>query len=248
MCNSNFNHRLAPANKNHVNDLKKVFPKYSSYIEEVYGILTKDLSPQVNLLVLFTVLKVMYDKKLLGIFSEFGNILYAPLSIVAKTGDHEWTRFRPKFVEELHTSFLSFMMAKPNRIELNKFLGTHGLCFSQGHCCGVLFGSKKDVKKYEKSDLFKARNLMRSYAESMAMPVVTAEFDNLPIVTSDLGESERLFYKIYEYVFSKISIQQRKDLVDENKNILWEGIIRKVVVSENIKTNKSTPLNLNMVV
>jgi len=229
MCNCIYNPRLVPLNKKHLEDIKEIYPNQSEYAEKLFNVLTKNLCPQVNLFVSFVILKNMYDEGLSGIFSNFGKVLYAPLSIVAKTDEHQWTRFRPGVVDELHTSFLSFMMAKPNRISLNNLLNSYGLCFSQGHCCGILFGEKSDVDSYEKSDLFKGRNEMRSYAESMAMPVESVEFKDIPMVTSDLGLTERDFYKRYESTFQKMSFQSRENFVDSNKDFLWESIISKMV-------------------
>ena len=229
MCNAIFNHKLAPLNKKHVEDIKNIFPNQSNFIERTYEILTNNLRPQVNLLVAFTILKHQLDNGVSGIFGNFGRVLYAPLSIVSKTGEHEWTRFRPKPVDELHTSFLSFMMAKPNRNGLNSFFGEHGLCFSQGHCCGILFGETNDVANYEQSELFRTRNTVRSYAESMAMPVVELDFELLPLVTSDLGKSEKEFYDLYEKVFLQISEQSIDSYKDESIDNSWNFIISKVI-------------------
>jgi hypothetical protein len=229
MCNSIFNHRLAPLNEKHLEDIKGVFPDQSTFLQETYEVLTKDLRPQVNLLVAFAVLKHQFDNGVRGIFGNFGKVLYAPLSIVAKTGEHEWTRFRPQPVDELHTSFLSFMMAKPNRYALNNLFGKYGLCFSQGHCCGILFGDIADVSNYEKSDLFKTRNVVRSYAESMAMPVVETDFAEIPIVTSDLGIAEKSFYDLYEETFSKIGVQSVSDYKDSGVSESWNLIISKTI-------------------
>ncbi len=228
MCNKEYNERLLPLNQTHLADIKAQFPHQSAYADELYAVLTKDLSPQVNLFVTFMLLKEMFDQNVRGIFGTFGKVLYAPLSIVAKTGEHEWTRFRPRAVNELHTSFLSFMMAKPNRHALNALLGRQGLCFSQAHCCGITFGAVADIAEFEKSELFKARNTLRSYAESMAMPVVEVPFEEVPLITSDLGDAERTFYKMYEEVFAKMTPQQPQDFVDTTKDALWDSIVVKV--------------------
>lgn len=112
MCNDNFNERLAPLNPHHLQALNNIYPEQKKFATKVYDILTRNLTPQANLLVTFVVLKQMFDEGCSGIFRNFGSILYVPLSIVAKTSQHEWTRFRPVPVMELHDSFLSFMMAK----------------------------------------------------------------------------------------------------------------------------------------
>lgn len=225
MCNSIFNHRLAPLNKRHLEKVIEIFPHQAGFAKEVFRVLTKNLTPQTNLLVAFVLLKEQYDVGRKGIFSSFGKILYAPLSIVAKTGEHEWTRFRPQPVEELHTSFLSFMMAKPNRRALNNLLGRYGLCFSQAHCCGILFGKKNDVSSFEKSDLFKRRNLMRSYAEAMAMPVSETDFEDIPGVTSDLGQTEIEFYDLYQIVFDRIGSQKIENYQNNQMDRIWNEII-----------------------
>ncbi len=235
MCNSIFNHHLAPLNKKHLEKICEIFPSQVEFAKKVYEVLTKNLKPQVNLLVSFVILKHQYDSIKKGIFGEFGRVLYAPLSIVSKTGDHEWTRFRPKPVEELHTSFLSFMMAKPNRESLNILLNQYELCFSQGHCCGILFGEIKDVERYESSDLFKTRNLVRSYAESMAMPVTECDFESIPIVTSDLGKTEAEFYSIYEETFNKMGTYQLNDYRDVSIESSWNLIISKMTNPISIK-------------
>lgn len=229
MCNQVYDEHLAPLNEQHLREVQAQYPGQADFAEKLYKVLTKNLTPQVNLFVSFVVLKEMYDQGKNGIFSAFGRVLYAPLSIVAKTGEHEWTRFRPRSVNELHTSFLSFMMAKPNRLALNGLFGQYGLVLSQGHCCGILFGAKDDVVSYEQSELFAKRNQMRSYAESMAMPVAETSFENIPAVTSDLGAAEREFYKLYENTFAKMAIQGRDAYRDDTQERIWDEIVVKVV-------------------
>lgn len=225
MCNDKFNERLAPLNKQHLREVQTQFPHQRAFAESVFSILTTNLTPQVNLLVAFVALKELYDRGRYGIFAAFGRVLYAPLSIVAKTGEHEWTRFRPVAVEELHTSFLSFMMAKPNRLALNRLFGKHGLAFSQGHCCGILFGAAADITAYENSKLFANRNQMRSYAEAMGMPVVAVEFDSIPTENSDLGPTEREFYELYEETFARMQSQGRESYQDRTLEMLWQDIV-----------------------
>lgn len=228
MCNKTVNTNLLPLTETHLEEVERIHPKQASFARALYAVLTQDLTPQVNLLVCFVVLKRLYDEGKAGIFSEFGRVLYAPLSIVAHTAEHEWTRFRPKPVEELHTSFLSFMMAKPNREALNVLLGTQKLCFSQAHCCGILFGAKDDIAALEASELYKARNKMRSYAESMAMPVVDVPFEDVPLVTSDLGNVEREFYALYEETFAQMTPHTLEGSMKQEMNHLWDGIIQKI--------------------
>lgn len=226
MCNDNFNLRLAPANEVLKLDLISRFPSQKEYIEDLYNVLTLNLSAQANLLVMFTLLKIQADNNEKGIFAKFGNVLYAPLSIVAKTGEHEWSRFRTKQVEELHTSFLSFMMAQENRIGLNKTLAKYNLSFATAHCCGIIFGDKKSVRALMNSDLIKVRNRMRSYAESMAMPVHVEEVQNIPTINSDLGKTEKELYEAYEAFFETATPQSRRDFVDEAKVAEWEQILK----------------------
>jgi hypothetical protein len=225
MCNDRFNPRLAPLNRQHLRDVQARFPQQAAFAAEVYDILTDRLTPQANLLVTFVVLKDLFDRGRAGIFNAFGRVLYAPLSIVAQTGPHEWTRFRPSAVDELHTSFLSFMMAKPNRLALNRLFGRYGLAFSQGHCCGILFGAEADLAAYEASDLFGQRNRMRSYAEAMGMPVVETGFEAVPPANSDLGPVEREFYRLYEETFAHMTEQGRAAHIDPAMRELWEGIV-----------------------
>jgi hypothetical protein len=225
MCNEHFNERLAPLNRQHLVEVQAQYPEQANFAASVYEVLTKNLTPQVNLLVTFVALKQQFDEGRQGIFGAFGRVLYAPLSIVAKTGVHEWTRFRPQAVEELHTSFLSFMMAKPNRQALNRLLGRYDLAFSQGHCCGILFGRAADVAAYENSPLFARRNVMRSYAEAMAMPVVSTSFAEIPAENSDLGPTEQDFYDRYEQTFARMLPQGRLAHCDYVHERIWESIV-----------------------
>lgn len=225
MCNEDFNERFAPLNRRHLAEVQEQFPQQETFARSVFNILTRDLTPQVNLLVAFVILKELYDRGRAGIFGKFGRVLYAPLSIVAKTGAHEWTRFRPKPVEELHSSFLSFMMAKPNKIALEYELKGYGIMLSQRHCCGILFGSPKDVIAFEQSEDARLRNIMRSYAESMGMPVVVADFDDIPAENSDLGPVEREFYERYEQVFGHMTPQGRSVYHDPTQDTIWDTII-----------------------
>lgn len=225
MCNGFYNERLAPLNRQHLIEIQAALPRQAKFAEEVFKVLIEHLNPQVNLLVAFVALKEQYDQGLRGIFGRFGRVLYAPLSIVAKTAEHEWTRFRPEPVEELHKSFLSFMMAKENRLALEGVMEGYGLTLSQRHCCGVIVGESSAVQAFESSDEAKLRNEMRSYAESMGMPVVVTEFDNIPAENSDLGDVEKAFYALYEWIFERISLQGRGAYVDPRQELLWNEIV-----------------------
>lgn len=230
MCNSEFNPRLAPLTKEVMKFLIKAFPEQASFIQDIYGALTANLAPQANLLVLFALLRHQHMNKALGILSTYG-LQYVPLSIVAKTNDHEWTRFRPRAVKELHTSFLSFMMAETNRIAVNEVCHTYGLTFGQGHCCGVLFGKPEDLRTYQCSELYKDRNLLRSSIESMAMDVIETPFENIPENTIDLGAAEREFFDMYESCCLQLPLTNCREDIPENfiKKIdtAWERVIIK---------------------
>ena len=225
MCTENFNERLAPLNRRHLAHVQARFPRQHEFAESVFNILTQHLTPQSNLLVAFVALKELFDRGRSGIFGAFGRVLYAPLSIVARTGNHEWTRFRPQPVWELHDSFLSFMMAKPNRLALENFLGEQGMVLSQRHCCGILFGACDDVATFEQSDEARLRNTMRSYAESMGMPVSVSGFDDIPAENSDLGPTELEFYRLYEDTFATMEPQGRGAYIDDGQEELWGQIL-----------------------
>ena len=85
MCGDIFYERLAPLNKKHLRQIQLMYPFQKEFAERVFHVLTENLNPQANLLVMFVVLKDFYDRGEAGIFSEFGRVLYVPLSIVAKT-------------------------------------------------------------------------------------------------------------------------------------------------------------------
>lgn len=225
MCNAHFNEHLAPLNRRHLEDIQTYFPAQAEFVEKVFHALISHLNPQVNLLVAFVALKYQYDGGMRGIFGRFGRVLYAPLSIVAKTGSHEWTRFRPIIVEELHKSFLSLMMAKENRLALEGVMGEYGLTLSQRHCCGIIFGESSSVDRFESSDEAKLRNEMRSYAESMGMPVRVEEFENIPSENSDLGLVERVFYDLCSDVLNKIAVQGYESYIDPRQELLWDEIV-----------------------
>jgi len=225
MCNHTFNSRLAPLDNQHVEEIVGQFPRHESFIRQAARILKENLTPQVNLLVALVVFKEQLSQGARGIFSKYGDVLYAPLSIVGRTGNHEWTRFRPQPVGELHSSFLSFMMAKENFQSLNIFLARHGLVLSRRHCCGILFGAIVDVDAFERSDDAALRNKMRSYAESMGMPVVDCSFGDIPGENSDLGPIEQDFYQMYKDIFSRMSIRDRSSFIDTEQDDLWDRII-----------------------
>lgn len=227
MCNKNFHSHLSPATQTHADELKTLFPNQTQFIQDVYDALTDRLAPQVNLLVMFTLLREQYQKKAVGILETYG-LLYVPLSIVAKTGEQTWTRFRPRPVEELHKSFLSFMMAETNRIRLNKVCNKYGLGFGQGHCCGVLFGAPEDIARYQDSELYKQRNRFRSAAESLGMPVETVSFQKIPSQTIDLGTAEREFFEGYEDTLRRLSLPECSHEVPKefmaDMDALWGAI------------------------
>jgi hypothetical protein len=205
MCNPLFNPRLSPANPHHVQELQDLYPKQSEFIQDIYSAMTKGLAPQVNLLVMFTLLRHQYQQNARGILSEY-NLLYVPLSIVAKTAKMTWTRFRPKSVKELHTAFLSFMMAETNRVAVNSVCGKYGLAMGQAHCCGVLFGSPEDIREFQKSRLYALRNFLRSAIESLAMPVEEVSFEEIPEKNIDLGISEREFFELYDQTLGAMTL------------------------------------------
>jgi hypothetical protein len=225
MCNAHFNEHLAPLNRQHLEDIQAYLPAQSDFAEQVFHALISHLNPQVNLLVALVALKYQYDSGVKGILGRFGRVLYAPLSIVARTGFHEWTRFRPIIVEELHKSFLSFMMAKENRLALEGVMGEYGLTLSQRHCCGIILGESSAIEVFENSDEAKLRNEMRSYAESMGMPVRVVEFEDIPSENSDLGVSERAFYDLCSDVFARIAVQGYESYIDPRQELLWREII-----------------------
>jgi len=227
MCNAHFNEHLAPLNRRHLEDIQTYFPAQSEFAEKVFHALISHLNPQVNLLVAFVALKYQYDLDMRGIFGRFGRVLYAPLSIVAKTGSHEWTRFRPIIVEELHKSFLSLMMAKENRLALECVMGEYGLTLSQRHCCGIIFGESSSVDRFEFSDEAKLRNEMRSYSESMGMPVRVVGFEDIPSENSDLGVVERAFYDLCSDVFARIALQGHESYIDPRQELLWDEIMER---------------------
>lgn len=211
MCNDLYNPRLLPLKQTHLEQLCGILPHQSQYLHDVYADLTDSLTPQANLLVLFAALKEAFDKKQFGVFRQFGSVVYAPLSIVAQTAQHEWTRFRTQAVTECHSSFLSFLMAKVNVEKLEKTLMKHGLCLSRGHCCGILLGEPADIAVVEKSDLYAARNQMRSYAESMAMPVQSCSLLEIPVRNSDLTASEITIFESYESYFASMNLPARTE-------------------------------------
>lgn len=228
MCNANFNPRLAPVTETQSKELQQLFPTQSEFIKDVYKAMTQGLAPQTNLLVMFTILRHQYQQKSSGILAKY-RLLYVPLSIVAKTGEMLWTRFRPQSVKELHTSFLSFMMAETNRIAVNNVCKKYNLAFGQGHCCGVLFGTPEDIAMYQKSNLYRERNLLRSSIESLAMPVEEVSFDDIPGNNIDLGISEHEFFELYESTCRQLSLpacahkipKDFMDLVDQT----WENVL-----------------------
>lgn len=205
MCNANFNPRLAPVTETQVRELQELYPEQETFIEDIYAAMTYALAPQANLLVMFTILRHQYQQKAQGILAKY-NLLYVPLSIVAKTGDRLWTRFRPPAVKELHTAFLSFMMAETNRNAVNAACGKYALAFGQGHCCGVLFGTSEAIKAYQASALYRERNLLRSGIESLAMPVEEVSWDDIPENNIDLGAVEREFFDLYEWTCQWLSL------------------------------------------
>lgn len=205
MCNPLFNPRLSPVGPQHVHELQELYPKQSEFIQDIYSAMTKGLAPQVNLLVMFTLLRHLYQQNAAGILQKY-NLLYVPLSIVAKTAKTTWTRFRPKPVKELHTAFLSFMMAETNRVAVNFVCGKYGLAMGQAHCCGVLFGSPEDIREFQKSELYAQRNFLRSAIESLAMPVEEVSFEEIPDNNIDLGISEREFFELYDQTLAAMSL------------------------------------------
>ena len=228
MCNANFNPRLAPVTETQAKELQQLFPTQSEFIKNVYTAMTKGLAPQTNLLVMFTILRHQYQQKSSGILAKY-RLLYVPLSIVAKTGEMLWTRYRPQSVKELHTSFLSFMMAETNRIAVNNVCKKYDLAFGQGHCCGVLFGTPEDIAMYQKSNLYQERNLLRSSIESLAMPVEEVLFDDIPENNIDLGVSELEFFELYELVCEKLSLPACSHKIPlsfmQKIDITWEKVL-----------------------
>jgi hypothetical protein len=185
--------------------LQYLYPEQWSFVHDIHVAMTCGLAPQTNLLVMFTLLRHQYQQKASGILAMY-NLLYVPLSIVAKTGEKIWTRFRPNAVKELHTAFLSFMMAETNRNAVNAVCGRYSLAFGQGHCCGVLFGAPVDIARYQQSKLYRERNLLRSSIESLAMPVDEVSFDEIPEHNIDLGIAEREFFNMYERTCEQMSL------------------------------------------
>jgi hypothetical protein len=228
MCNANFNPRLAPVTAMQAKELKSLYPAQSSFIEDVYKAMTDGLAPQTNLLVMFTLLRHQYQQRAQGILTEH-KLLYVPLSIVAKTGEQLWTRFRPQAVKELHTSFLSFMMAETNRNAVNAVCGKYRLAFGQGHCCGVLFGTPDAIKAYQQSELYRKRNFLRSAIESLAMPVEEVSFEEISENNIDLGIAEREFFELYEEACQKLSLPAcRHDIPEhfmERIDGTWENVL-----------------------
>ncbi len=215
MCNANFNPRLAPVTETQAKKLQSLYPVQSAFIKDVHAAMTDGLAPQTNLLVMFTLLRHQYQQKASGILANY-KLLYVPLSIVAKTGERLWTRFRPQAVKELHTSFLSFMMAETNRNAVNAVCGKYGLAFGQGHCCGVLFGTPDAIKAYQNSELYRERNFLRSGIESLAMPVEEVSFEEIPENNIDLGIAEREFFELYQEVCDKLPLPACTHKIPEN--------------------------------
>lgn len=228
MCNSNFNPRLAPVTETQAKELQSMYPMQSAFIKDVHAAMTRGLAPQTNLLVMFTLLRHQYQQKASGILAKY-KLLYVPLSIVAKTGERLWTRFRPQAVKELHTSFLSFMMAETNRIAVNTVCKKYGLAFGQGHCCGVLFGTPEDIAAYQQSNLYCERNLLRSGIESLAMPVEEVSFDEIPENNIDLGMSECEFFELYESTCEQLSLPACTHKIPESFmqciDDTWESVL-----------------------
>lgn len=228
MCNANFNPRLAPVTETQAQELQSLYPMQSPFIKDIHVAMTRGLAPQTNLLVMFTLLRQQYQQNASGILAKY-KLLYVPLSIVAKTGERLWTRFRPQPVKELHTSFLSFMMAETNRNVVNAACGKYGLAFGQSHCCGVLFGTPEAIKAYQESELYHERNFLRSGIESLAMPVEEVSFENIPENNIDLGVAEREFFELYEQTCNKLSLpacthkipSEFMDQIDRT----WENIL-----------------------
>jgi hypothetical protein len=228
MCNSQFNPNLSPVTAQHQKELCSLFPKQSDFISDVYKTLSKNLLPQVNLLVLFTLLYKQYQKREFGIFEKY-QLLYVPFSIVAQKNETTWTRFRPKPVKELHTSFLSFMMAETNRIELSQVCQKYGMSFGQSHCCGLLFGSHQDIESYQKTKLYAERNYLRSAIESLAMPVIEdISFDEIPENNIDLGRYEYMFFQEYTQTLENLTLPQSREdvskIVMENIEEAWNSV------------------------
>jgi len=225
MCREKFNENLAPLTIADLAFVQRTFPEQSTFAKQVYDALVKDLTPQKILLVALTIMKKLYDEGFNGIFHEFGKIIYGPLSIVAKTGSHEWTRFRPQIVTELHEAFLPFMMASPNRQKLQLVMASYGLALDTLHCCGVVIGEVGAVQNLLDSPLAAKRNRMRSYAETMAMPVAKVPFEKVPAQTSDLGLTERYFYKLLEDTLG-VMLQLGYDFyINHSMEEIWDAIV-----------------------
>ena len=230
MCYDTFNPRLSPVMKQQVDELQLLYPKQASFIKDIYEALTYGygLAAQVNLLILFTLLRHQYQKNTKGILARY-NLLYVPLSILAKTGERIWTRFRPQAVKELHTSFLSFMMAETNRNAVNRTCNKYGLAFGQAHCCGVLFGAPHALKTYQESELYHERNFLRSSIESLAMPIEETSFDNIPETNSDLGKAEQEFFDLYEQTCQRLFLPEDVSEIPASflgcVNATWENVL-----------------------
>lgn len=242
MCNAVFNPRLSPMTAVHALELSEVFPQEANFISDIFEAMTDHFRPQVNLLVMFAGLKHLLKNPMNGVLGD-KNVRYVPLSVVAKTGDQEYSRYRPGSVGELHTSFLSFMMARRNVKKVEQVCEQHGVKLSCNHCCGVIFGTPEAVQTYEKSEDYKARCTLRSYAESMAMPVVeTEEVDEVPAGNIDLGESEREFFRIYESCMQNLSLPASREKVALDTSPIFEAWSH-IVSRESLPGNKKMQLN-----
>jgi hypothetical protein len=223
MCNSKFNPHLAPLDESRVQQLQTIFPNEQKFIKDVAKQMMTGLSPQI--------LKHQFRKRSQGILSKY-NLLYVPLSIVAKTAKETWTRFRPQSVKELHTSFLSFMMAETNRNGANTIMcDRYGLAFGQGHCCGVLFGKPADIKKYQQSQLYADRNFLRSHLEALAMPVEEVPFELVPFENIDLGIAEREFYELYYSTLNAMDLPA-EPIADPGLMKIWHAVLSAVPESQ----------------
>lgn len=231
MCTDLFNARLSPMTATHAAELCEIFPREESFISDLFRVMTEHFCPQVNLLVMFSALKHLVRERRDGALGERG-LGYVPLSVVTRSGEHEYTRYRPRAVRELHTSFLPFMMAKRNVESVESVCDLYGTKLSRNHCCGVIFGPRAAVEAYEGSEDYRARCTLRSYAESMGMPIVEVEdTSEVPGANIDLRAAELRFFELYESCMHRLTLPRSRREVDLDPAAISEAW-RNIVASE----------------
>jgi hypothetical protein len=223
MCSIQDHDFQRPLHQLDVLDVSEQYQLPFDFCQAIYLAMTDSEVPELATFVLIIEGIKRFGENSFGTNQNYGP--WIPLSAISL--DEDFVRYRTPAMQVFHDAFVAFNMSQRNRGLVNKVLEKKGIQLVTMHSCGIVIVPVHLIADFMESKLHKARNFLRSRANSMGTSIVLVDsFENIPI-TVDMGKSEFFsYYRAWEVLINipnretKHQITEALDFLKTNLNAL----------------------------